>query len=340
MKRIPCMIITCILLFLCVVPVNVSATTHAPARVINVVYDDSGSMYSGVDTWCRAKYSMEVFSAMLGDTDKMNEPIDSCTFNIEMAPEKGDESPRAQLIRKELMNFGGSPDEDIPKNTIMFYQSFYGLRANDLSKFAPPEKSITYNRSSGEYFKAYYELVAGVHPEAHRSKEISPHIDRWWHIITKMPDLDEDNQKKQEYEMYAAFFWAMANRYVYLTEEGSDVRVYKLRNILLNMDDDSLVVSNGTECDKLYEVLDAIAIYPELIQKILSEVETLTINDVNENNALEDGMLFSALRTFRIEEPGVGPENVPSYNIFDLPMLMKKSSTADTYYEANVIDML
>lgn len=82
------------------------------------------------------------------------------------------------------------------------------------------------------------------------------------------------------------------------------------------MDDDSLVVSNGTECDKLYEVLDAIAIYPELIQKILSEVETLTINDVNENNALEDGMLFSALRTFRIEEPGVGPENVPSYNIF------------------------
>lgn len=72
MKRIPCMIITCILLFLCVVPVNVSATTHAPARVINVVYDDSGSMYSGVDTWCRAKYSMEVFSAMLGDTDKMN----------------------------------------------------------------------------------------------------------------------------------------------------------------------------------------------------------------------------------------------------------------------------
>ena len=155
-----------------------------------------------------------------------------------------------------------------------------------------------------------------------------------------MPDLDEDNQKKQEYEMYASFFWAMANRYVYLSEEGSDVRIYKLRNILLDMDDDSLIVSNGTECDKLYEVLDAIAIYPELIQKILSEVETLTINDVNENNALEDGMLFSALRTFRIEEPGVGPENAPSYNIFDLPMLMKKSATTDTYYEANVIEML
>lgn len=268
------------------------------------------------------------------------EPIDSCTFNVEMKPEKGDESPRAQLIRKELMNYGGEPDEDIPKNTIMFYQSFYGLRANDLSKFAPPEKSITYNRSSGEYFKAYYELVAGVHPAADRSKEISPHIDRWWHIITKMPDLDEDNQKKQEYEVYAAFFWAMINRYVYLTEEGVGTKIYKLRSILLNMEDDSLIVSNGTECDKLYEVLDAIAIYPELIHRILDKVEILTNNDMNENNSLENGMLFRALRTFKIEEPGIGNENIASGNIFDIPMLMKKSATPETYYEANVIEML
>lgn len=271
---------------------------------------------------------------------EQREPIDSCTFNISLRPERGDESPRAQLIRKELMNFGGEPDEDISKNMIMFYQSFYGLRANDLSKFAPPEKSITYNRSSGEYFKAYYELVQGVHPEAHRSKEISPHIDRWWHIITKMPDLDEDNQKKQEYDMYAAFFWAVINRYVFLTEEGSDVKVYKLRNILLGMDDDSLIVSNGTECDKLYEALDAIAIYPELTQKILDQVSTLTTNDINENNSLEEGMLFSALRTFVIEEPGIGRDNKPSRNIFDLPMLMKKSSTPENFYEANIIEML
>lgn len=268
------------------------------------------------------------------------EPINSCTFHSSLRPERGDESPKAQLIRKELMNYGGEPDDDIDKTMIMFYQSFYGLRANDLSKFAPPEKSLTYNRSSGEYFKAYYELVAGVHPEAHRSKEISPHIDRWWHIITKMPDLDEENQRRQEYDMYAAFFWAIINRYVYLTEEGSDVKLYKLRSILLKMDDDSLVVSNGTECDKLYEVLDAIAIYPELIQKILAEVQILTENDINENSALEEGLLFSALRTFRIEEPRIGEDNLPSGNIFDIPMLMKKSSTPDIYYEDNMVEML
>lgn len=307
------------------------------------IFEDEGNAYELIDRYVRKtiedtrKLSCPFIESPMGEA---REPIDACTFNISLRPERGDESPRAQLIRKELMNYGGEPDEDISKNMIMFYQSFYGLRANDLSKFAPPEKSITYNRSSGEYFKAYYELVAGVHPESHRSKEISPHIDRWWHIITKMPDLDEDNQKQQEYDIYAAFFWAIINRYVYLTEEGLDVKVYKLRNILLRMDDDSLVVSNGTECDKLYEVLDAIATYPELIQKILDEVRVLTENDVNENTALEDGMLFSALRTFSIDEPGIGPDNLPTSNIFDIPMLMKKSSTPDTYYEANVIEML
>jgi len=48
-----------------------------PTRVINLVYDDSGSMISdgnGVkcDTWCQAKYAMEVFAAMLGQKDSMN----------------------------------------------------------------------------------------------------------------------------------------------------------------------------------------------------------------------------------------------------------------------------
>ena len=51
------------------------ATENAPSRIINVVYDDSGSMINNgklVDTWCQAKYSMEVFAAMLGAKDTMN----------------------------------------------------------------------------------------------------------------------------------------------------------------------------------------------------------------------------------------------------------------------------
>ncbi len=56
-------------------PLISHATENLPSRVINVVYDDSGSMINNgklVDTWCQAKYSMEVFAAMLGNNDTMN----------------------------------------------------------------------------------------------------------------------------------------------------------------------------------------------------------------------------------------------------------------------------
>ncbi len=271
---------------------------------------------------------------------EVGDPINSCTFNKGLAPDKGDESSRAQLIRKELMNFGGAPDEDIDKNMIMFYKSYYGLRANDLSKFAPPSKSLTYNRQSGEYFKAYYELVAGIHPETHRSKEITPHIDRWWHIITKMPDLDDDNQARQEYDINAAFFWGIIGKYIDLFEDSLDHKTYKLKVDALKMEDNTLTVSNGTECDKLYEVLDAIAIYPELVTKILDKVDTLVTDDINENRSVDEGILCTFLDTFYIQEPGLGREKKSAQSIFSIPMLMKKSATPDIYYEENVVQIL
>lgn len=285
------------------------------------------------------KLSCPFIESPLGEP---RDPIHACTFNISLEPQKGDDSPKAKLIQKELMNYGGAPDEDIPKYMIMFYQSFYGLRANDLSKFAPPEKSRTYNRSGGEYYKAYFDMVQNIHPEPHLSKEITPHIDRWWHVVTKMPDLDEGNQIRQENSIYAAFFWGIIGHFIDLYEDNtvSDAKIYKLKRDELNMDDDRLVVSNGTDCDKLYEVLDAIAIYPELVTKILKKIADLTEDDVNDKSPLEEGILYAFLEDFKMPEPGIGADNVPARSIFDIPVLMKKSVTPDLYYEENVISIL
>ena len=56
--------------------ISVFGSTNYPVRFINVVYDDSGSMIkthgASVDTWCQAKYSLEVFAALLGENDTMN----------------------------------------------------------------------------------------------------------------------------------------------------------------------------------------------------------------------------------------------------------------------------
>ena len=67
-----------------------------PSRVINVVYDDSGSMYStdgvGIVAWSQAKYAAEVFAAMLGDTDAMNIYLMS-----DFVADSTNRSPRLQL---------------------------------------------------------------------------------------------------------------------------------------------------------------------------------------------------------------------------------------------------
>ncbi len=271
------------------------------------------------------------------------DPINACTFNKSLFTEAEKNNPKkADFIRSELMNFGGAPDNEIPQNEIMFYQSFYGLRANDLSKFAPPEKTMTYDRSSGEYFKAYYELIAGIHPETHLSKEISPHIDRWWHIITKMPDLDEANQLKQEQEINAAFFWGVLCKYIDRFEDSNGHYIYKLDKEELDMDNNLLIVSNGTKCDKLYEVLDAIAIYPELVNKIINRVKLKANDDLNKNRALESGILMRGINKFAVAEPGIcdGKNVKPATSIFTIPLMMKKSSTPDVYYEENVLQIL
>ena len=53
-----------------------NAETYVPSRTINLVYDDSGSMIrvgsNYVDTWCQAKYAMEVFAGMLGENETLN----------------------------------------------------------------------------------------------------------------------------------------------------------------------------------------------------------------------------------------------------------------------------
>ena len=54
-----------------------AAPANGASRIINVVYDDSGSMVkedggSFIERWSQAKYAMEVFSAMMSKNDVMN----------------------------------------------------------------------------------------------------------------------------------------------------------------------------------------------------------------------------------------------------------------------------
>lgn len=266
------------------------------------------------------------------------QPIYACAYSKDIHPD--DESPRSKMLEKELIN--GVKDEDMSKHMILFYQAFYGLRATDLSKFAPPEKSPT--SSGGVYYKAYFDLIKQIHPVPQQSRALSPHIDRWWHIPSKMTDLDEGNQILQEQRIDAAFFWSLVMGLLEYEYNATERKVYRLRAEKLGMDeaDKKLVVSSGADCAHLYEVQDALAIYPKLVDKILERVERLTARDVSDfstKNILENGELYKSIKELKINQFPLGEDNAVR-SIFEMPILMKKSVAPDLYYEENVLAIL
>lgn len=78
MKKIAAILMSILFALTLAVPAQANVdTSNAPTRVINLVYDDSGSMIVNsakqkVDTWCQAKYAVEVFAAMLSEKDTLN----------------------------------------------------------------------------------------------------------------------------------------------------------------------------------------------------------------------------------------------------------------------------
>ncbi len=113
-------LLICVLL-MAVFPVS-GAQAKGNTRVVNVVYDDSGSMFDGDGTWCRAKYSMEVFSSMLTENDTMNVYLmsDFGSGSTQAGPKlvlKGKDGPAVNADKVHNMPSGGqgTPFEAVEK---------------------------------------------------------------------------------------------------------------------------------------------------------------------------------------------------------------------------------
>ena len=250
---------------------------------------------------------------------EQKEPIAACTYSKKLDPKDG--SPRSALIAKELGNYGGNPDEDIALNMIMFYQAIYGLRANGLSKFAPANESD--GRGEGEYYKAYYELISQIKPKSDKTPVITPHINRKWHIISCLPDLDDDNQERQERQIYRAFVLGLLFNLISYRKISEGKYLYRLQ--LNGVETEEFVVSNGTPCDHYYEVLDALIINPVVVNTLVNYMNKKF--DTERNNAgkitFETSLLYKHLSKLKSEE-----FKRDGLTLFDLALLLKVSTPA------------
>lgn len=130
-KRIFSMLLTMMLVFsLPWGTAHAAGQERETPRVIHVVYDDSTSMYryyftdgsvEYYDKWCRARYSLEVFSALMGENDVMNiYPVN--WRGKALLTLKGSDSPQSRIdqIHRMTDRTGGTPYETVEKAAAAF----------------------------------------------------------------------------------------------------------------------------------------------------------------------------------------------------------------------------
>ncbi|GAA1853163.1 tubulin-like doman-containing protein [Microbacterium koreense] len=268
-------------------------------------------------------------------------PIEACAYNPVI---EGDSDPkRKSLIAEQLGNYGGEKDEDISPQEILFYNAMYGIRARDLSKYSPARVHATENRPAGQYFSAYYSLVSDIEPSVETTKVITPHIDRRWHWVSQLPDLDEGNQAAQVSAINGALFLGLVYERIQWSLVHADHRVYQYDGEGKAAKD--FVVSNGTPCDHFHEVVDALTINPVAVSEITrvidryarilrEEARTVSFDDTRFARSLASGIALPELE-----------EIVPAlkgahFSLFDIAAFYALTVPKDLYFEEQVYDMV
>lgn len=277
--------------------------------------------------------------------------IDACAFNPEFMPKSGDESHEAKLIREELVAHGGEGDDDIDRNTILFYRAYYGLRANSLSKFAPPYQSETHIRNGGEYYNAYSQLVKSIHPNNphEQIQEITPHIDKSWHLAAKMPDLDEAQQDIEEYANQAAFFWMLVFDVLDFKTESNGVGVYQLNYGRLGLEQGDLIYDGKNRSSKIHEVLRALALDSLYVETLRQYADKHVKADSIQLLPLEETETYQRLLNMEVplSSDTLGQENKAypnghrlSISVLDIPLILKSSMPSNMLRRQNVLSLL
>lgn len=168
----------------------------------------------------------------------------------------------------------GTKSKVIGLNKIIFFQSIYGLRVEKLSKFSAEIDGETLKKEAGSYFKAYFDLINQIGPDPATNLVITPHIDKRWNTIAYLPDIDDENQERIVHRINQALVYGLLYKsitYGTLSCDYCDKNFYKLED----MEGEVLefYVSNGTDCDDFYEVIDALTINPLAVKIIMERAD-------------------------------------------------------------------
>lgn len=260
--------------------------------------------------------------------------IKSCAYHRSLNELKG--AP-GDLVKRCLKDNGGECDSDDEEKTsisryeVTFTKANYGLRLTDFGKFAPKKDSPTYpeDRQAGSYYTSYYDTVNHIHPNSEKTSRISPHLDRNWHYIISLPELDTDEQGKIEERICRALIYGLImNKFKY---EQRTIYAEKYKYVLTfkGMDNADELIVDDDICDCFYELLTALIKNAMIVEQIIRDSEEEIHRHVNSMRDLDDNIFIKRLKKFKIDEVDKmfkSEEQVSQVrSIFEIPLIYART---------------
>lgn len=260
-----------------------------------------------------------------------------CTYNESVDDMRDIHLDSATAVRK----IQSVPSDTVSKYEMRFFNAIYNITPDDIPLFKGPKKDKitgeTDHYSEGIYYKAYQEYGKNIGPDSMKSATISTHIDKRWDAIVCLPELNFDVQYNQMVRAHSALLYGLIFgliRKFKSSRYDMDKKVFKV------VDEEGgridLIVSNGTECDEFYEVLDALYRDKSSTNIIMEVAEEYSRTDVEKNNNYMQSAFFEFVTDLRLPEGHKTPTS-----IFEIPLLYYNSlpsSLADNNELSIMID--
>ena len=207
----------------------------------------------------------------------------------------------------------------VSKYELHFFNALYNITPDMLSRFKSPEEckdDSQYNEEAGIYYKAYHDYVKKIGPDSTKSAAISLHIDKRWDSLTEMPEISLDAHYKEMVKIHSALIYGIVHGMI-ITHPSSRYDAKKRIFALEDTEGDrtALIVSNNTECDEFYEVLDALYRDRASVESIYRMQKERCTFDIDSNRRYVESAFVRDIETFRIGDGHPAPTSV-----FEIPL--------------------
>lgn len=300
----------------------------------------------------RKKNEMFKLAAPFIDKPRGIEPRIIQAVGISKKVVEADSVDDAETLGKMRVLSEVFPEKDIDpfidEFQLVCLKAVYNLKLTDLPKFAAASENPNNPSPDGSYCRAYKLRIDQILPNSEKTLRLTPHIDKNWHYLGVLPELDDKTEEKDLLEAHMAFFASFAEGWINLDNGG---KYYFTKEDGGRMSDD-IVVRDG-RCNRLCEVFEAMRmsrpLTRDLLNRFRSEFEReqngggASGRDYTQSNvyqAMKKHMNSKICWSEDVKKKWAGPFTGFSISIFELPILFKITMGDSTFKNETATKMM